>query len=80
MRSICTTIAVTVALSREELLTAALALLGASVGHNAAGFLLGYAGARALGPRHIDGQAVAVEVGIQNGAKATGLAFGVFGS
>lgn len=80
MLSICIIIAVTVALSRDHLLVVGAALLGASVCHNAAGFLLGYFGARLLGLSKIDCRTVAIEVGLQNGGMATGLAFSVLKS
>ena len=80
MLSICIIIAITIALSRNDLLVVGAALLGASVCHNAAGFLLGYWGARALGLDRRDSKTVAIEVGMQNGGMATGLAFNVLKS
>jgi BASS family bile acid:Na+ symporter len=75
MLSICFIIAVTIALSREELLVVGPALLGASICHNAAGFGLGYASSRMVGLNRIDSRTIAIEVGMQNGGMATGLAF-----
>jgi len=80
MLSICIIIGITIALSRDKLLSVGLALLGASVCHNGAGFLLGYLGGRALGLDKRDSKTVSIEVGMQNGGMATGLAFNVFGS
>jgi len=80
MLSICIIIAVTIALSREDLLVMGFALFGASVCHNAAGFALGYWGARAAGLDKRDSRTVAIEVGMQNGGMATGLAFNVLNS
>ncbi len=80
MLSICVIIAITIALSRDDLLRVGLALFAASAAHNAAGYLLGYQGARLLGLCPRDCRTVALEVGIQNGGMATGLAFDVLHS
>jgi bile acid:Na+ symporter, BASS family len=80
MFAICTIIGVTIALSREQLLTMGLALFGAAACHNATGYLLGYWGGRLAGLNQIDARTCALEVGIQNGGMATGLAFGVLKS
>jgi bile acid:Na+ symporter, BASS family len=80
MLAICIIIAITIALSRDELLLVGAALFAASVCHNAAGFSLGYMGARAFGLNAVDSRTVAIEVGMQNGGMATGLAFNVLRS
>ncbi|HRT28502.1 MAG TPA: bile acid:sodium symporter family protein [Kiritimatiellia bacterium] len=80
MFSICAIIGITVALSRDDLLRVGLALLGASALHNALGYLLGYQGARLAGLDTRDCRTVALEVGLQNGGMATGLAFNVLRS
>jgi BASS family bile acid:Na+ symporter len=80
MLCICLIIGVTIGMARDRLLSVGLALWGASACHNAAGFLLGYWGARCLGLNRRDCRTVAIEVGIQNGGMATGLAINVFGS
>ncbi|MHC4123839.1 MAG: bile acid:sodium symporter family protein [Planctomycetota bacterium] len=80
MLSICIIIAITIALSRNDLLKVALALFGASVCHNATGYTLGYWCAKLSGLNKIDSRTVALEVGIQNGGMATGLAFKVLKS
>lgn len=80
MLSICLIIGITIALSRNEFFAVGLALFGASVCHNTAGYLLGYWCARAGGMNTQDCRTVAIEVGIQNGGMATGLAFNVLGS
>ena len=77
MFAICMVIGITVAASREELLTVGIALFAASVCHNATGYVLGYCVARAARLNHSDSRTVALEVGIQNGGMATGLAFNV---
>lgn len=78
--AICVIIAVTVALSRDDLLTVGLALFAASVCHNAIGYLLGYTSSRVVGLSEVDSRTVAIEVGMQNGGMATGLAFDVLHS
>jgi BASS family bile acid:Na+ symporter len=80
MLSICIIIAITIALSRDDLLRVGLALFGAAACHNAAGYLLGYNAARMLRLGRRDCRTVAIEVGMQNGGMATGLAFDVFQS
>ncbi len=80
MGGICMVIGITVAASRQDLLTVGMALLAASACHNATGYLLGFWIARAAGLNHTDSRTVALEVGIQNGGMATGLAFGVLNS
>src|SRR5699024_1923980 len=74
---ICMIIAVTIAMSRNEIIAVGLALFGAVACHNAVGFALGYYGARLSGLKKNDARTVAIEVGIQNGGMATGLAFNV---
>jgi BASS family bile acid:Na+ symporter len=80
MLAICTIIAITIAHSRDALLAVGLMLFGASVCHNATGYLLGYYSSRALGFDVRDSRTVAIEVGLQNGGMATGLAFNVLHS
>ncbi len=80
MFSICIIIAITIALSRNDLVEIGIALFLASVCHNTTGYLLGYYGSRLLGLNKIDSRTVAIEVGIQNGGMATGLAFNVLKS
>lgn len=77
MLAICMIIGITIAMSRNDILAVGLALLGAVVCHNGVGFLLGYWGARVSGLGKTDSRTVAIEVGIQNGGMATGLAFNV---
>lgn len=80
MFAICTIIGATIALSREQLLTMGVAIFAACACHNAAGYLLGYWGGRLSGLNEIDARTCALEVGIQNGGMATGLAFNVLHS
>jgi len=78
MLSICIIIAITIAKSQQDILMVGIALLGASICHNAAGFTFGYFGGRIFGMNKIDSKTVAIEVGMQNGGMATGLAFDLF--
>lgn len=80
MLAICMIIAITISVSRNDILTVGLALFGAVVCHNGTGFLLGYLSARMTGLGETDARTVAIEVGIQNGGMATGLAFNVLKS
>ena len=80
MLSIAVIVAITVALSRDDLVKVGLILLAASACHNAAGYALGYGAARMLGLDSRDSRTMALEVGLQNGGMATGLAFNVLHS
>lgn len=80
MWGICAVIAITIALSRDDLIAVAVPLLGAALCHNATGYTLGYWCARACGLGRIDSRTVSIEVGLQNGGMATGLAFDVLRS
>jgi len=80
MAGICLIIAVITSRSRNELLTSGLLLIFAAVLHNATGYFLGYWGSRAFRLNEIDSRTVAVEVGMQNGGMATGIAMEVLKS
>ncbi len=80
MASICLIIAITVAMSRDDLFRIGLPLFFAAACHNGIGFGLGYGLARLLGLNRTDSRTVGVEVGMQNCGMATGLAFGVLKS
>jgi len=80
MFSICVIIAITIALASSDLATVGLTLFGAAACHNAAGYVLGYGAARVWGLDERDCRTVALEVGIQNGGMATGLAINVLKS
>ncbi|MEO9475739.1 MAG: bile acid:sodium symporter family protein [Cyclobacteriaceae bacterium] len=69
---------VTTAASRENILTIGVFLLIVSVVHNALGYTFGYWISRALGLDKNSCRTVALEVGLQNGGMASGLA-GVMG-
>ncbi len=66
--------------ARPQLLQVAGPLLVAIIAHNAAGFLLGYWGARLLGAAPIEARTVSVEVGMQNSGLAAALSSEVFRS
>jgi BASS family bile acid:Na+ symporter len=74
MLGICCIIAVITARSSQDLKRVGLALFAAATLHNLLGYALGYSGARALGLGIVDARTVAVEVGMQNGGMASGLA------
>lgn len=65
---------VTTAAGRDDLLQVGPLLLLASIIHNSLGYLLGYAGSRLLGLDIPSARAMALEVGLQNGGMASGLA------
>jgi BASS family bile acid:Na+ symporter len=74
MIAICCIIAVITSRSSEDLKRVGLLLLAATMAHNLIGYCLGYWGARALKLNKVDARTVAVEVGMQNGGMASGLA------
>jgi BASS family bile acid:Na+ symporter len=74
MGGICLIIGIITALSRDKLLAVAPTLIAAVAIHNGAGYLLGYGGARLLRLDERDARTVAIEVGLQNGGMASGLA------
>jgi BASS family bile acid:Na+ symporter len=74
MAGICFIIGIIIADSRDKLLTIGIALVAASILHNAAGYLLGYFGARLARLDESSCRTVAIEVGLQNGGMATALA------
>ena len=80
MAGICYIIAIITARSSEKLLSVGLLLVGASMIHNLAGYLLGYWSSRLAGLKEKDCRTVAFEVGMQNGGMASGLAMSVLKS
>jgi BASS family bile acid:Na+ symporter len=69
---------VTTAASRENILAIGIFMLLASILHNSLGYTLGYWISKALGLDKDSCRTVAMEVGLQNGGMASGLA-GVMG-
>jgi BASS family bile acid:Na+ symporter len=82
MISICYIIAIITSLSRDALLMGGFvaAILTGVVIHNFTGYFLGYWGARFLRLNEVDSRTVAIEVGLQNGGMASGLAIEVLKS
>ena len=77
MFGICAIVGITIALSHVELLSSGLAVLGACICLNLTGMAGGWLGAKLFRMNAIDARTVAIEVGMQNGGMATGLAFNV---
>ena len=80
MSGICFIIAIITARSAEDLLNIGPLLIAVGIIHNAIGYILGYWGARAAKLSETDCRTVALEVGLQNGGMASGLAMNVLGS
>ena len=80
MAGICLIIAIITAQSRDQLLTVGPLLILAAVVHNGTGYGLGYAGARLARLDESACRAVAMEVGMQNGGMASGIAIDVLKS
>ena len=77
MLGICFIIGIIISSSRNELLTIGFALVAVAIIHNAAGYILGYSGARLAKLDESSCRTVAIEVGLQNGGMATALAINV---
>ena len=80
MAGICFIIAIITAQSRDQLLSVGPLLILAAVIHNGTGYSLGYAGARLARLDESACRAVAMEVGMQNGGMASGIAIDVLKS
>jgi BASS family bile acid:Na+ symporter len=80
MIGICFILAIITARSRVKLMTVGTALIFAAILHNAIGYFLGYWLARSIKLDEITCRTVAIEVGMQNGGMASGLAMGVLQS
>jgi BASS family bile acid:Na+ symporter len=80
MAGICLIIAIITAQSRDQLLSVGPLLILAAIVHNGAGYGLGYAGARLARLDESACRAVAMEVGMQNGGMASGIAIDVLKS
>jgi BASS family bile acid:Na+ symporter len=80
MAGICLIIAIITAQSRDQLLSVGPLLILAAIIHNGAGYGLGYAGARLARLDESACRAVAMEVGMQNGGMASGIAIDVLKS
>jgi len=74
MAGIALIITIITAAGRDSLLTIGLLLVLAAIIHNIAGYFLGYWGSRALKMNEQDCRTIALEVGMQNGGLASGIA------
>ncbi|MEM8896775.1 MAG: bile acid:sodium symporter family protein [Bacteroidota bacterium] len=74
MISIGVIITIITANGRDSLLTVGLALVVVCLIHNLLGFVLGYWGCRLVGMPERDCRTIALEVGMQNGGLASGIA------
>ena len=74
MSGIALIIVVITAAGRDSLLKVGLLLILATLIHNLAGYLLGYWSGRMLGFKEKDCRTISLEVGMQNGGLASGLA------
>lgn len=74
MAGIVTIIAVITASGRNNLLEIGLLLIVAAIIHNVVGYLLGYWTCRMLKMNERDSRTIAIEVGMQNGGMASGIA------
>ena len=74
MAGIAFIIMIITAAGRDSLLTIGLFLILAAIIHNLAGYFLGYWGCKALKMKEQDCRTIALEVGMQNGGLASGIA------
>jgi len=74
MTSIAVVLAIIVADGRDALLVIGPLLFVAAILHNAVGYILGYWGCRLLGLDEQSCRTISLEVGMQNGGLATGIA------
>ena len=74
MISIGFIIVIITAAGRDSLLTVGLLLVLATLMHNVSGYLLGYWSSRLFNMSERDCRTIAIEVGLQNGGLASGLA------
>ncbi|UUO06352.1 bile acid:sodium symporter family protein [Blastopirellula sp. J2-11] len=80
MLGICLIVAITIALARDDIRSVGLTLFLAVLCQNGVAYAVGYWSARCLGVGEIECRTIALEVGIQNGGMATGLAINVLHS
>jgi|TARA_B110000263_G_scaffold78170_1_gene68164 BASS family bile acid:Na+ symporter len=74
MGGITLIIMIITAAGRDDLLTIGILLIIAAIIHNLMGYLLGYWGCRLLRMKEQDCRTIALEVGMQNGGLASGIA------
>jgi BASS family bile acid:Na+ symporter len=75
MAGIAVIITIITAAGRDSLLAIGLALVAAAIIHNGLGYFLGYWGCRLLKLPERDCRTIALEVGMQNGGLASGIAW-----
>ena len=74
MTAIALIISIITAAGRDSLLSIGILLIIAAIFHNLMGYLLGYWGCRLLKMKEQDCRTIALEVGMQNGGLASGIA------
>jgi len=74
MTAIALIIVIITAAGRDSLLSIGILLIVAAIFHNLMGYLLGYWGCRLLKMKEQDCRTIALEVGMQNGGLASGIA------
>ena len=74
MAAIALIIVIIVAAGRDNLIEIGLLLFAAAIIHNASGYFFGYWGCRLLKLNETDCRTIALEVGMQNGGLASGIA------
>jgi BASS family bile acid:Na+ symporter len=74
MAGIAFIITIITAAGRDSLLSIGILLVAAAIIHNSAGYFLGYWGCRVLKMSEKDCRTIALEVGMQNGGLASGIA------
>ena len=74
MAAIAVIITIITAAGRDSLLAIGLALIAAALIHNSLGYLLGYWFCRLIGMNERDCRTISLEVGMQNGGLASGIA------
>lgn len=80
MLCLCFIITIITSLSRDRLLTVGFALIIVAIIHNVIGYIVGYFGARLLKLDETSCRTIAIEVGLQNGGMASGIAMNVLNS
>ena len=74
MAGIAYIITIITAAGRDNLLQVGFTLVLAAMLHNSLGYFFGYWASRMLGMNRLDSRTIAIEVGLQNGGLASGLA------
>lgn len=80
MCCLCLIISIITALSRDSFLSLGVAIFSAAVILNAIGYIMGYFSAKLVKLDEVSCRTVAIEVGLQNGGMATGIAMNILNS